>query len=408
MNSHQGGGATWCNDELSERFLQLTTVLKAGEKFWRHHAFKYLQLPWETELPELSQTLRALPLSYSEQLARDDAALLNFLSQHHSLFAEVAEACDIGCFETQPLTGAEPRDIPGRKWQQIRYFAPCIPENSFSLLEWCAGKSHLGRMTARARNCAATALEYNTELVQAGLQLAAREGVALDFNCVDALTDRAADAIEKNQNAIALHACGDLHTQLLRLCAQKRTATITLAPCCYQLMHNELRYLLSQIAKASGLHLQRDDLRTAVHGSVTISSLENQRRQRLQAWRLGFDLLQRDIRGCDEYLPTPSLSVIALKDGFASFCGEVATMRHVELPDVVDCAHYEQAGEVRLREVTALDLPRVAFRRALELWLVLDRAHFLYEQGYRVEVGVFCPRALTPRNIVIRASAGLK
>ncbi len=36
-----------------------------------------------------------------------------------------------------------------------------------------------------------------------------------------------------------------------------------------------------------------------------------------------------------------------------------------------------------------MELVRHLFRRPLELWLVLDRALFLQEQGYRVEVGSF-------------------
>ena len=53
--------------------------------------------------------------------------------------------------------------------------------------------------------------------------------------------------------------------------------------------------------------------------------------------------------------------------------------------------------------VTALDLVRHQFRRLLELWLVLDRALYLAEQGYRVEVGEFCSRELSPRNLLIDA-----
>ena len=405
MDAAGGNTAIWCDEELSERFRQLTALLKAGERFWRHHAFQYVRLPWEAEFSELSQTLRALSLENGERLARDDKSLFDFLAHHHSSFVNIAKIGAIGRFDAQPLPeDSEPRDIPGRKWQQIRYFAPNIPDNNFSLMEWCAGKSHLGRMIARERGCRVTALEYNAELVDAGIQLAARDRVVIDFHRVDAMADRAEDVLEKNQNAIALHACGDLHARLLRLCAQKQTATITLAPCCYHLMHDESCYLLSQIAKASGLHLQRDDLRTAVQGSVTVSATENRRRRNLQAWRLGFDVLQRDVRGCDAYLPAPSLPVTVLKEGFAAFCRRIAQARCIELPDVIDYAYYERAGEARLREVTALDLPRIAFRRALELWLVLDRAHFLNEQGYRVQVGSFCPRALTPRNLLIRAA----
>ena len=50
-----------------------------------------------------------------------------------------------------------------------------------------------------------------------------------------------------------------------------------------------------------------------------------------------------------------------------------------------------------------MELVRHLFRRPLEIWLLLDRALFLEEQGYRVEVGTFCPKPTTPRNLLIRA-----
>ena len=46
---------------------------------------------------------------------------------------------------------------------------------------------------------------------------------------------------------------------------------------------------------------------------------------------------------------------------------------------------------------------RGLFRRPLELWLVLDQALFMVEQGYNVEVGSFCEPSLTPRNLMVLA-----
>ena len=66
-------------------------------------------------------------------------------------------------------------------------------------------------------------------------------------------------------------------------------------------------------------------------------------------------------------------------------------------------ASFERAGAARLPVVARMELVRHLFRRPLELWLVLDRALFLQEQGYRVELSEFCPRHLTPRNILIHA-----
>ncbi|HHO0809956.1 TPA: methyltransferase, partial [Aeromonas hydrophila] len=73
------------------------------------------------------------------------------------------------------------------------------------------------------------------------------------------------------------------------------------------------------------------------------------------------------------------------------------------LPAGLDYAGFLAKGEARYGDVARMELVRHLFRRPLELWLVLDRALFLQEQGYRVEVGEFCDKPMTPRNILIRA-----
>jgi len=43
------------------------------------------------------------------------------------------------------------------------------------------------------------------------------------------------------------------------------------------------------------------------------------------------------------------------------------------------------------------------FRRPLELWLVLDVAMYLQEQGYQVSLSELCAPELTPRNLLLQA-----
>ena len=50
-----------------------------------------------------------------------------------------------------------------------------------------------------------------------------------------------------------------------------------------------------------------------------------------------------------------------------------------------------------------MELVRLLFRRPLEIWLALDRACFLEEQGYNVVMGSFCDKPITPRNLLIHA-----
>lgn len=385
--------------------LAIGELLQRHAAWWRPQAFTYLRMPWEAEFPELARSLRGLSLARAEQLAANESALAEFLREF------IADAQNIQRAATVPqwvvpqsfANNAAPRDVPGRKWQQLIAFAATFSADNKPTLEWCAGKAHLGRLLARKNACPMTALEWNAELVAEGQRLALRENLPLTFHCIDVLSPQAIAHIHSDQRVVALHACGDLHTQLLRGCAQQKPGTLVLAPCCYHLTRANFYQPLSRCAATNDPLLARDDLRTAVQGSVTSPARVQRQRKQLQAWRLGFDLLQRELRGSDEYMATPSLPASILHEGFAAFCQTLAQLKNLSLPAQLDYQHYERAGCERLCEVTALDLPRLLFRRALEVWLLLDRAVFLQESGYAVAVGAFCERALTPRNLLMQA-----
>lgn len=393
----------WRADELAQRFRALHAALHRFESLWRPQAFQHSVLPWEAELPNLSARLRALDFARAEMLAEDDAALVEWLRDDLPELPALHAALALPALAVQQLPRlAEATGVPGRKWNQIQAFAACVPSQAAPLLEWCAGKAHLGRLLARLRQREVLALEWNEKLVADGAALAHREALPIEFHCVDVLQPDTAALLQREHDVVALHACGELHLQLLRNCVGRKPHSLVLAPCCYQLIDADYYQPLSQLARTGDLQLSLHDLHTAVRDSVTSPVRVREQRKTLQAWRLGFDAWQRVARGSDTYLPTPSLPLSILSRGFDSFCGELAAHRGMTMA-TIDFEEFEAAGWRRLREVTVLDLPRIAFRRALELWLVLDRAFYLQEHGYEVEVGTFCARELTPRNVLIRA-----
>ena len=72
-------------------------------------------------------------------------------------------------------------------------------------------------------------------------------------------------------------------------------------------------------------------------------------------------------------------------------------------PPEQDWNALEKRGWQRLAEVRNLELLRGLFRRPLEIWLLLDRALLLSENGYAIRLGTFCPAELTPRNLMLIA-----
>ena len=217
------------------------------------------------------------------------------------------------------------------------------------------------------------------------------------------LADDAGTRLTAEHSPVALHACGDLHVRLLRLASAAGCAQLAVAPCCYNRIAAEHYQALSAPARASTLQLSRDDLRLPLAETVTAGQRMRRQRDLSMARRLAFDLLQRQQRGVDDYLPTPSLPTSWLDKDFASYCRDLADLRGVTVSGPVDWPALEDAGWQRLAQVRNLELVRGLFRRPLELWLLLDRALFLEEQGYQVRLGTFCAHELTPRNLLLLA-----
>ena len=191
--------------------------------------------------------------------------------------------------------------------------------------------------------------------------------------------------------------------RLIQLASATGCKQLAIAPCCYNRISLTEYSPISSAAKGSGLQLSLDDLALPMSETVTAGARVRRQRDTSMARRLGFDLLQRQLRGIDEYLPTPSLPSAWLDKPFADYSYHLAALKELSTIGPQDWPALEAAGWQRLAEVRNLELLRGLFRRPLELWLVLDRALFLAEQGYSVRVGIFCETPLTPRNFLLLA-----
>lgn len=392
---------------LSSRFQRLTEQLHAHAQYWRPIAFHERQLPWMAQHPRLVQRLLALDGQAVARLGQDTPALVAWLTADLPFAPALHALCELPRLEQQPRVPVPPRfhaGIPGRKWQQVEAFAHSLPQAPGPLLEWCAGKSHLGFYLQYCQQQPVTALEWNAALVAHANARAAAQQIPLRSHAVDVLGADAESFLRPQQQVVALHACGALHERLLQLATARPVQQIHLAPCCYHKRPGEHYQPLSQAGRAAGLSLNKQELHLAVMETATAGATVQRQRRRLQAMRLGFDALQRDVRGRDEYLPLPSLPAQWARAAFEDFCRHCAALRALSLPDDVHWDHYWQQGQQRLCEVSALDLVRFLFRRPLEIWLVLDRALFLEEQGYQVTLGQFCDASVTPRNLMIQGT----
>ncbi|MDH0301216.1 MULTISPECIES: methyltransferase [unclassified Pseudomonas] len=390
--------------DLLERFQALDHFLLQHQHLWRPRPFTELRLDWEAQYPALATWLRQRTLEQAEAVQHNPERL-PAPTPFPQLAAQAQQLSAIGELPDAGLHPAGHRldvNVPGRKWQQIEAFTRrlAFSQPARHWLDWCSGKGHLGRRLLQPGQ-QLTCLEYDAELVAAGQALSDHHHLPARHLRQDVMAQDSALHLGADKSAVALHACGDLHVRLLQLASERGCRQIAVAPCCYNRIQGQGYQPLSTAARKSSLQLSQADLGLPLNEAVTASARIRRQRDASMARRLGFDLLQREQRGRDEYLPTPSLAIDWLEKPFEQYCRDLARLRDVELHGEPHWVGLENAGWQRLAQVRNLELVRNLFRRPLEMWLVLDRALFLQEQGYAVSVGTFCDYPLTPRNLLV-------
>ena len=394
-------------EALLARFTALDDFLTAHQALWKPRPFTHLSLPWETAYPELASWLRGRSLEDAERAHNHPADLADAPEPFASLAALSAELSAVGELPGHALETAGHRlnvDVPGRKWQQIEAFGSRLSFASppTHWLDWCSGKGHLGRRLLGAGQ-QLTCVEYDPTLVASGQALSQRHHLHALHVEQDVLAADATTALSAQHTPVALHACGDLHVRLMQLASAAGCQQMAIAPCCYNRINRGEYHALSSAGLRSALQLSLEDLALPMSETVTAGARVRRQRDTSMARRLAFDLLQRQVRGVDEYLPTPSLPSAWLEKPFADYCRDLAALKELSTIGTPDWQALEAAGWQRLAEVRNLELLRGLFRRPLELWLNLDRAIFLAEQGYVVRLGTFCDAPLTPRNFLLLA-----
>ncbi|MCA9666904.1 MAG: methyltransferase [Myxococcales bacterium] len=428
----EGGGA------LEQRFAALSRLLVAHHALWAHRPFVQLPAPWEDDYPEVSRWARSLDERAVEayEAAADavreppgpDFAALPGAPPPPSRLRELASSARALC-EVLPLpqrsAGVEADDeqrrhlswkIPGRKLEQILAFgrvALCgLGAAPRAYVDWCAGKGHLGRTLSLLSGLPAVCIETQATLCERGAALTERvhrlQGRALSARCrfvtASVFEPNAHEELGPDVTALALHACGDLGIELLVRAVERGVPALALAPCCYHRVPGGSYRPLSRAGAASGLELAQPGLRLPAAEEVTARAGMRAMRRREMVWRLAFDQLRREASGDDRYRSLPPLPPRWFRLPLAAFCARAATLEGgTALPARWDAEALEREATQRVVTARALGLVRAVFRRPLELWLVLDRALWVAERGYRVRVGAFCARDLTPRNLALLA-----
>jgi len=379
------------------RLCDLQAILEKARPLWQPQPFREERPAWVEQLPALAARLLTLDETECARLNDDGTAARALLVEYLPLLGELEALCALPSAELRPLP-APGRfwdwEIPGRKRAQIESFATAMQPSGRPVFDWCGGKGHLARFLALGWQVPATTLEIDVALCADGAALSERAGAHHAFVAADALDVSA--PLPADVHVVSLHACGGLHRQLLRRAAVAGVVALDVAPCCY---HHGVEAAYEPLSAMAGLPLQRDDLRLVVTETVTAAPRVARKSTQALAWKLGFIALRRRFEG-GAYRSFKPIPAAWLRGNFEQFCRLLATREGMALP-AVNWEEAEATGWRRFAEVKRHSVVRHAFRRPLEIWLLTDMAAFLEAAGYTVTLSEFCPRHLTPRNLLL-------
>ena len=394
-------------------FDALTELLSRHKALWTESAFVQNELSWQADYPRLHRELLALSEANLQALESENDLLL--LLSSHLPELKTLEALPIATTTRHQWQAPTPAilGVSERKRAQIEGFVNALLGSKMamthdsSVVDWCSGRGFLARAMHAAGGARILCLERDAKLHHCDLP---EQVTFLAHDVLDPL-DRA--LLQNSHLHTALHACGDLHLSMLRQTAQAGVPALACSPCCYHFTTEKVYRGLSRAARESELRPSRDELRLATAETTTANTLDRQLRHRELLWRVAFDLHLRQLRGLDSYTRTPSVKKSLLKTNFKSFAqfltGELERKgrRDFEFSPLSEAAEAElmRRAQSKLSILSRLEKAQLAFRPVLERWLLLDRALFLQERGYRVTLEEFCAKHHSARNHVILAKA---
>ncbi len=207
---------------------------------------------------------------------------------------------------------------------------------------------------------------------------------------------------------VGLHTCGKLAVDIIKVGAKKQTPVIVNFGCCYQKLDvsNELQNI-SDFARGNDTILMNTyALTLSCRAHKKMNDKDYSFKLKVKLFRYAIHILLHDHYDMKEVL-TLGNSHRKLYDGpFSDYAKEQFSRLNLPLRHTAEELNNFFANPALLktiREMLAAGLIRNALGRVLEVYLLLDRAIFLEERGYKVSVEEFFDEELSPRNIGITA-----
>ena len=286
-----------------------------------------------------------------------------------------------------------------------------LPKN---FLDIGGGKGHLSRLIEQKLLIEGTCLEMNQDLINSGKKLLAKNA-KLQFShqflppenldsCVEIFKNFKKD---KKSLCLGLHTCGPLATTILKASRQSNFETILNFGCCYLKLTPGEFVGISAIGKKFNLPLSKYALTLATRAHTGPTWEDFMMKKRVKYFRYGIHLYLYYKLGIQKFINVGDGSKNDYKKSFGEYVDSRLERLSFSKVDSIDQINkwFEKIDiQEKISDMFAMNIIRWQFGRAIELWILLDRACYLEEQGYEAKLEEFFDEKISPRNIGLYAN----
>jgi hypothetical protein len=202
---------------------------------------------------------------------------------------------------------------------------------------------------------------------------------------------------------IGLHACGNLSVDILRKGISSRTKMILNYGCCFHKL-DPAHLNLSQLGKEKTIRLSNHALTMASKSYKRLNVEDIDVRTKVKRFRYSLHLYREEflnskfqtLGNASKQDYDGSFSDYALK-----YCPDLSISTNKE---ELEYFYSSIKTKTSVGEILNLGIIRSHFARLIEVYIIIDRALYLKENGFNVELLETFNRDLSPRNISLFAS----
>ena len=331
------------------------------------------------------------------------------------LFVRLKEISKFPTLKTSKLNFS-PEDffkMKDKKRHEIERIVSFLSEKkdiSPRVLDIGGGIGHLARTLSKKMEKEGIIVEANSDFTRIGKQVNNK----LNINNVSYINEyfKKDKSYHHNQSTMmtGLHACGDLTSDLIQYTVEKDLHDLLSLGCCYFKVRGEGYNFLSTSGKTLKLDIPKYALTLASRAHTGQKRADFDKKKKVKYYRYALHLFLFYELGIKDFLEVGESKFSLYSGSFSTYAKEKLNFLNISknIKDKdLDDFYASQKTQDTIKRMFLANIVRWRFGRPIEKLIVLDRAIYLKESGYNIEVGEIFNENISPRNIAIFATEKL-